>query len=1159
MCALAATVWCTTWLSGQVSASQPALAVPETIVVATSADYPPMEYLSDGRIVGHDITLMNALAAKMGVTVVYTDVLFVELLPGLQAGRFDAAIATLERTPERLAKVDFTVPYALLAGDENVAIALPKDSGALRRLFHRALWLCHADGTLGSIVTAIGADRPDWVPQIPRWMVIGAAQALSGDSAALGWRQLNAAELAAEQANALGGVTLGGQAYDVLVAPADSACSSARAGQAANQLISGGAVAVLGHSCDAASFAAQPLYDAAGVAMVSASSIAPGVTQQGYDTTFRTVSKGDAAAVLLAEQLYGLGGARRAAIIERSTFARSYAADAFAERFKQLGGTITHRRVVNASSEYGAVLSEILAANPDALYYADDDASGAGSLSRLAHDMGHSEVAVAWDPVWDGVSVAGALRNAYVAAAGPAAEGDYVGWLHRPTGEMPGYAALKADYQAAGFERDGGEPGLFGALAYDAVQLVLDAVRHADSLSPAEIREQIAAMPPWEGAAGRYEGFDVHGDVLPQRAWLERYYQGRWTRPVSIGLVVPFADAEDALSRGAYRGLQRAEGEWGILMRVYTATSEADWGTNLSRCAADGNALCVSASFQLEAATRNAASAHPDTYFAMVDAAVDSGPDNLSGITLSLEEAGYLAGNLAGWMTDSGTIGVIGGDDVPAVRAYVQSFVKGARCANPGVAVRQTYADTFAEPLRGEVLAQAMITLGADVVFAPAGATGEGAVSAAAQAGVWGIGADDDYYHTVFDSGAVAGADKLLSSAMRRIDTAVYESIADLLSGDSVSGTVHYDLANGGVGLAPFHQADVPQSVRAELDRVRRAIINGTVQVSGPCVRPLGVGLIVPGATTADAGSVWSANQGLMRAETVVPVVGTVYTATAEAEWAAKAAQCVADGNALCIAVGAELSETVRTAASGNPGTYFAIVDSEVAGGPENLRGLVFAEDEVGYLAGMLAGLKTQSNRVGVIAGQMDDGARRFVQGYRHGALCHNPHVLADVRYAGPSSDAALGAEIARQMIANGVDVIFAPAGVTGQGALLHAVESGSWAIGGVVDTYEALFGGGAVAEAESLLTSALKRVDDAVLETISDVLYDRFASGTVRYDLSNGGVGLAPFHEAEADIPQAVRDQLESVEQDIVDGAIDVRDSCREPLYLPLVVRSAT
>jgi basic membrane lipoprotein Med (substrate-binding protein (PBP1-ABC) superfamily)/ABC-type branched-subunit amino acid transport system substrate-binding protein len=1049
----------------------------------------------------------------------------------------------------------------VLAGDENVAIALPKGSDALRRLFNRALWLRWADGTLASVVTSIAADRPDWAPQLPRWLTVGVAQALSGDRAALGWAQLNGAEVAADRANAQGGVTIRGLAYDVLIAPADSACDGSRAVQAANQLLAGGAVAVLGHSCDSATFAAQPLYNAAGLAMVSASATVPGITAQGHNTTFRTVSKGDAAAILLAEQLYKLGGARRAVIIERSTFAGNYAADAFAETFDRLGGSIIHRGVVNTSAEYTATLSEILTAAPDVLYYADSIAADAGLLSRVAHGLGHGDVIVAWDPVWDGLSDANALRSAYVAAAGPAAQGDYVGWLHRPTSEMAGYAAFKGEYQAAGFERYGDEPGLFGALACDAMSVIVDAVLRADSLSPHAIRDEIAASPPWDGVAGRYQGFDAHGDAVPQRAWLESYHQGRWTRPVGVGLVVPFDDADDPVSWDVQQGVMRAESEWGILTQVYTATSEADWGPNLSQCASDGNTLCIAGSFLLESATRSAASAHRETYFAIVDAAADGGPSNLRGLTFSHDEPGYLAGVLAGSMTASDVVAVIGGEDVPTVRDFLQGFVNGARCANPGVTVRQSYAGTFEDPDRGAQLAQTMIQQGADVIFAPAGATGEGAVLAATQAGVWGIGVDVDYYPTVFDNGAVPGADRLLSSAVKRFDKAVYETIADVLSDAFTAGTQHYDLAGDGVGLAPFHEAEaaVPQSVRGEVDRVRRAIIKGVVSVDGPCVRPLGVGLIVPGLTVADGGPLWNAYLGLQRAESVLPVVGTVYTSTGAAQWVANVSQCAADGNALCFAASAELSQVAQAAATAHPATGFAIVGAAVDGGPDNLRGLVFAEDEASYLAGVLAGLKTRSNRVGAIADQMDDRSRHVVQGYRHGALCHNPNVIVDVRYAGTSSDPALGDQVASEMIAQGVDVLFAPAGLTGHGALLRAAQSGVWVIGADLDAYEVVFGSGTVAGADRLLSSTLKRVDNAVLETISDVVYDRFASGTVRYDLSNGGVGLAPFHEADVEIPQAVRDQLQMVEQGIVDGSIDVGEDCREALYLPLIVRNAT
>ncbi|NMD27115.1 MAG: BMP family ABC transporter substrate-binding protein, partial [Chloroflexi bacterium] len=139
-----------------------------------------------------------------------------------------------------------------------------------------------------------------------------------------------------------------------------------------------------------------------------------------------------------------------------------------------------------------------------------------------------------------------------------------------------------------------------------------------------------------------------------------------------------------------------------------------------------------------------------------------------------------------------------------------------------------------------------------------------------------------------------------------------------------------------------------------------------------------------------------------------------------------------------------------------------------------------------------------------------------------------------------------LGAQMAEDQMARGADVIFAVAGPTGLGVNITTAQAGKWTIGVDVDVYYTFFGGGAVDGHEYLLTSAMKRVDMAVYHTIEDIVDATFTSGTMVNDLANEGVGLAPYHDAAASIPQAVQDQVAAVAQSIMSGETDVW----EPLY---------
>jgi basic membrane lipoprotein Med (substrate-binding protein (PBP1-ABC) superfamily) len=309
--------------------------------------------------------------------------------------------------------------------------------------------------------------------------------------------------------------------------------------------------------------------------------------------------------------------------------------------------------------------------------------------------------------------------------------------------------------------------------------------------------------------------------------------------PVSVGLVVPVSDVDDDIfSLLCYRGLQRAETELGVTGKLYASDDSGDWGPNLQQCADEGNDLCISVGFSLADLTRQHAELNPGTDFAVADWAFDSYLANLRGIVFADREAGYMAGTLAGLMTQSDVVGVVGGiREVPSVLSLVEGYQNGAQCANPLARVLIEYAGTFVNPELGAEIARRMIGSGADVIFVAAGPTGTGAILAATEAGVWGIGVDIDYYDLVFEGGAVAGSDKLLSSAVKRVDNAVFATISDVVAGTFTGGEVLYGLAVDAVGLAPFHEADasVPQGVRDQLDSVKQGIIGGTIDIFSSC------------------------------------------------------------------------------------------------------------------------------------------------------------------------------------------------------------------------------------------------------------------------------------------------------------------------------------
>jgi len=138
----------------------------------------------------------------------------------------------------------------------------------------------------------------------PPVIKIGVAAALSGGADWLGWRQANSVQLAIDQINSAGGIDVGGIDYNLELVSENSSCDAAQAITAANNLVAVGVVAVVGHSCSLATIPAEPVYDAAGIAMISGSATSPLVTTQGYDIAFRTISKDTTLTDDLASRIY---------------------------------------------------------------------------------------------------------------------------------------------------------------------------------------------------------------------------------------------------------------------------------------------------------------------------------------------------------------------------------------------------------------------------------------------------------------------------------------------------------------------------------------------------------------------------------------------------------------------------------------------------------------------------------------------------------------------------------------------------------------------------------------------------------------------------------------------------------------------------------------
>ena len=318
-----------------------------------------------------------------------------------------------------------------------------------------------------------------------------------------------------------------------------------------------------------------------------------------------------------------------------------------------------------------------------------------------------------------------------------------------------------------------------------------------------------------------------------------------------------------------------------------------------------------------------------------------------------------------------------------------------------------------------------------------------------------------------------------------------------------------------------------------------------------PLVPTANVGLVADPGGFDDDGLNEKAYQGLLKAQVDFGINPSFYTSIGD-DYVSKLNECVSGGNELCIADGYLFIDAIMTVANANPTVQFAILDSATGEAlPPNLRSVLFKSKQVGYLAGALAGKMTVNDIVGTVGGMDIPPVSEFMEGYRNGAECANSNIIVLNEYAGTFVDPALGASMAADMIAHGADVIFGvagmPAGTTGYGTILYTAQHDQFAIGVDNDGYLSIFGNGTVDGSDKLLTSAMKRYDNAVYMTVEEYL--TLGSGawgiTVEYGLVDRGIGLAPYHETDSIIPTTVKDYVIQVEDDIISGAISVDDTC--------------
>ncbi len=313
-----------------------------------------------------------------------------------------------------------------------------------------------------------------------------------------------------------------------------------------------------------------------------------------------------------------------------------------------------------------------------------------------------------------------------------------------------------------------------------------------------------------------------------------------------VGLVTDVGKVDDkSFNQSAWEGMKQAETDLGAYVQYIETADSKDYAKNIATFADAGYDAIVTVGFNLGEATAAAALLYPDIKFIGVDQFQawqydeDTTNDvaNLVGLVFPEDQAGFLVGALAAQMTKSGKVGgVFGTDAVPPVWRFGEGYRAGALYINPKIELFIVYHSdvgfdkTFTDPEWGATTAKSMIDKGADVIFGGGGKTGNGAVVAAVEAGVYGIGVDADQYYTLPEAQA-----KLLSSAMKLITPGVFDLLKATKDGAFAPGNF-----SGKTGFAPYHDvaADVPAAVDAKMKEIDAALLDGSLTTGVPPVKP---------------------------------------------------------------------------------------------------------------------------------------------------------------------------------------------------------------------------------------------------------------------------------------------------------------------------------
>lgn len=275
----------------------------------------------------------------------------------------------------------------------------------------------------------------------------------------------------------------------------------------------------------------------------------------------------------------------------------------------------------------------------------------------------------------------------------------------------------------------------------------------------------------------------------------------------SIAMITDVAGVNDhSFNQSAWEGLEKAEKELGVKVKYLESKQDADYSTNVETLIDEEVDLIIGVGAKLAPTFEQAAKDYPDQKFVIVDETYKDIPSNVESILFNAEQSAYLVGLIAGKMTKSNNVGFIGGMDLSVINTFKYGYMAGVKTANSKCEIQSQYANSFTDQAKGKAIANQMMSNGADIMFIAGGDVGTGAIEAIKEANKYAIGVDRDQ--------SDLAPNNVLTSAIKRVDIGVYETVKSFIEGKFEGGSeAIYGLEQGAVGIPDTTSKLVPQDV----------------------------------------------------------------------------------------------------------------------------------------------------------------------------------------------------------------------------------------------------------------------------------------------------------------------------------------------------------